>query len=207
MRCAAASQDKIGWWEFMKGRISVDIAMIQCLHCTTAPCMMNGNDWTRHFISSIIQLSHSWWIFHNIALHDCSRGVIKLHKHWDVLLELDRPMEVDHLELPQESKFLLKIYFSSLLWLPMDKQSYWVRAMKAAWKSGSRETKIQASMGAGTKWQATKRCKPWPHLDVVMVELHIHYKMERQPPPTKQVQSSATMEIQQPSNKRLKKPD
>ncbi len=151
MRHAATSQDKIDWQEFMEGKISVEIVAIQCLHCATAPCMMNGDDWTRHFISRILQLSHSQWIFCNITLHDRSRGIIKLHKRRDVLLEVDRLMEVDPSELPQESKFLLEMDFSSLLRSPMDKQSYWVRAMKAAWKDGRREVTMQGSMGAGAK--------------------------------------------------------
>jgi hypothetical protein len=115
MRCAAISQDKSGWREFMEGKISVKIVAIQCLRCATAPCIMNGKDWTSHFISRILQLSHSQWIFLNITLHDRSRGIIKLHKRRHVLLEVDRLMEVDPSELPQESKFLLEMDFSSLL--------------------------------------------------------------------------------------------
>ncbi len=99
----------------MEGKISVVIMTIQRLHCATASCMINGNNWTSHFISRILQLSHSQWIFRNITLHDRSRGIIKLHKRRDVLLEVDRLMAVDPSELPQERKFLLKMSFSSLL--------------------------------------------------------------------------------------------
>ncbi len=89
----------------------------------------------------------------------------------------------------------------------MDKQSYWIWALKAAWKAVRQEVTMRASMGAGAKRHTAKRCNPRPNLDVVAVEAQIRSEMERQPTATKQVQSSATMEIQQPSNKRLKKPD
>ncbi len=66
---------------------------------------------------------------------------------------------------------------------------------------------MQASMGAGAKRRTAKCRNPCSNLDVMAVEVKMRSKMERRPPPTKQVQSSETMKIQQPSNKRLKKPD
>ena len=44
MHQAAASQDMIGWHEFMEGKVSKRIANIQTRHCAEAPCMMNGDD-------------------------------------------------------------------------------------------------------------------------------------------------------------------
>ncbi len=61
----------------------------------------------------------------------------------------------------------------------MDKQSYWVRAMKAAWKAGRREVTIKASMGAGAKRCTAKRRNPRPNLDVAAVEAQISSEMER----------------------------
>ena len=123
MHRVAASQDKIGWREFMEGKISKEIVSIQRLHCARSPGTMNGDDWTRHFLGRILQLSHSQWIFRNITLHDRSRGILKLQRRREILLEVDRLMEVDTTELPQESQFLLEMDFNSLIRSPIDKQS------------------------------------------------------------------------------------
>ena len=82
---AAASQDMIGWHEFMEGKVSSKIAAIQQRHCTAALCMMNGDDWMRHFISHVLHLTHSQWIFRNVTLHDSICGTLWLHKREEVL--------------------------------------------------------------------------------------------------------------------------
>jgi hypothetical protein len=54
IRGAAASQDTIGWVEFLHGKVSVEIAKIQEIHCTLSLCRMTGNDWMKHFIANLI---------------------------------------------------------------------------------------------------------------------------------------------------------
>jgi hypothetical protein len=80
MQRAAESQDKVGWWEFKEGRISVKLVSIQKLHCIASPCMMKGDDWMHHFISHILQLSRSQWTFRNITLHDKCRCTLILQE-------------------------------------------------------------------------------------------------------------------------------
>ncbi len=70
----------------------------------------------------------------------------------------------------------------------MDKQSYWGRAMKAECKAGRQEVTMQASMGAGAKQHTAKCFNPRPNLNVAAVDAKICSNMERQTPPTKQVQ-------------------
>ena len=48
----AASQDLIGWREFLEGRISNEFRAIQTLHCASAPRKMNGDDWIKGFSPS-----------------------------------------------------------------------------------------------------------------------------------------------------------
>ena len=55
-----------------------------------------------------------------------------------VLAEVDRLAKVDPILLPENSKYLLEIDFSSLHCDPLEKQSYWVLAMKAAVRAGQR---------------------------------------------------------------------
>ncbi len=59
MYTVARSQNMIGWCEFMEGRVSKNIVAIQQLHCLAAPCRMNGDDWIKHFILFLLQLSYS----------------------------------------------------------------------------------------------------------------------------------------------------
>jgi hypothetical protein len=65
---AAASQDLIGWTEFLHGKISVDIESIQHIHCTLSPCRITGSDWMKAMSSHLMQASHCQWIFWNFYL-------------------------------------------------------------------------------------------------------------------------------------------
>jgi hypothetical protein len=54
VRVAAVGQDLIGWTEFLHGKVSVEIAAIQNLHCMSSPsCRLTGADWMKAFISHL----------------------------------------------------------------------------------------------------------------------------------------------------------
>ena len=46
---AAKSQDKIGWIEFLHGKVSTTFRGIQHAHCITAGTQISGNDWMIQF--------------------------------------------------------------------------------------------------------------------------------------------------------------
>ncbi len=76
---AAAGQDLIGWTEFLHGKVLVEFASIQHIHCALSPsCRLTGDDWMKVFVSQLIQISHSQWIFHNYTLHDKQWGYLRL---------------------------------------------------------------------------------------------------------------------------------
>jgi hypothetical protein len=70
MHTLVDSQDKIGWRHFTEGYISSHFYNIQRFHLLMSSNYLNGADWTKQFISKILQLTHSQWIHRNISLHD-----------------------------------------------------------------------------------------------------------------------------------------
>ncbi len=76
MRMLADSQDKIGWRNFMAGYISSHFYNIQWFHLSMSSNYLNGADWTKQFISKILQLNYSQWIYRNISLHDKRHGYL-----------------------------------------------------------------------------------------------------------------------------------
>jgi hypothetical protein len=69
MRALAESQDKFGWRNFTEGYISSHLYNIQRFHLSMSNNFLNGSDWTKQFISKILHITHSQWIYHNISLH------------------------------------------------------------------------------------------------------------------------------------------
>jgi hypothetical protein len=136
---AAASQDLIGWVEFLHGKVSVDFWTIQDIHCALSSCRMTGEDWMKAFVLHLIQLSHSQWIFRNFTLHDKQRGYLSLLKWKTVLKEVDRLLDTAPEDIPAGSQYLLEIDYSTLYNASLERQSYWVLAMKAACRAGEQE--------------------------------------------------------------------
>ncbi len=68
------SQTHIGWRNFMEGRISCQFHRLQYCHLIQARTNMTAASWTRTFISKILRITHSQWIFRNFILHDKTHG-------------------------------------------------------------------------------------------------------------------------------------
>jgi len=66
------------------------------------------------FISHLLQISHSQWIFRNYTLHDKQRGDLCLRARSDVLREIHELLETSPSEVPPESQYLLELDHSAM---------------------------------------------------------------------------------------------
>lgn len=146
-KALAASQDLIGWREFTEGHISTHFYAIQSFHLTMSSSYLNGESWTSQFISKLLQITHSQWIFRNFSLHDKSNGYLRHKKADDVLRLIHDLSEVAPEDVPEESRFLLEINFSELAHSHIKTQTYWTLAMDAAIKA----TALESARGARAK--------------------------------------------------------
>ncbi len=137
VRVAAVGQDLIRWTEFLHGKVSIEIASIQQLHCMSSPsCRLTGTDWMKAFISHLLQMSYSQWIFRNYTLHDKQRGYLRLRLRSDILREIHELLETPPSDVPPESQYLLELDHSSMYNARYEDQAYWVLAIKAARHAG-----------------------------------------------------------------------
>jgi hypothetical protein len=67
MKALAQSQDMIGCRNFIEGHISTHFYEIQNFHLAMSSSFLNTTDWAKQFISKILHVSHSQWIFCNIS--------------------------------------------------------------------------------------------------------------------------------------------
>ena len=134
-KALAASQDLIGWRDFTKGHISAHFFAIQLLHLAMSSSYLNGEDWTRQFITRLLQITHSQWIFQIISLHDKIHSYLRNKKAEEILQQINKLLEVALEEVPEDSRFLLEINFSGLSKSRLETQTYWMIAMEAAIKA------------------------------------------------------------------------
>jgi hypothetical protein len=133
---AAASQDLIGWTEFLHGKVLVDIEAIQQLHCSLQPCRITGPDWMKAMSSHLIQILHSQWIFWNFTLRDKQRGYLWLTQRRELLREVHSLLNTLPEDIPIESRYVLELNYSTLYNGSFECQAYWTLAMKAACRAG-----------------------------------------------------------------------
>ncbi len=114
------------------GHISTHFYAIQSFHLAMSSSYLNSEDWIRQFISRILQLTHSQWIFRNISFHDKTNGFLRNKKADEILQLINEFAEVAPEEVPSDSRFLLEINFSELTKAHLETQTYWTLAVDAA---------------------------------------------------------------------------
>jgi hypothetical protein len=132
MRALAESQDKIGWRNFTEGYISSHFYNNQRFHLLMSINFLNGSDWTKQFISKLLQITHSQWIYHNTSLHDRRQGYLHNKQSEDLLQEITKLSDLSPDEVPESCQFLLEVNSTDLTSSHLETQRYWTLTMNAA---------------------------------------------------------------------------
>jgi hypothetical protein len=128
----ALSQDSIGWRNFMEGRISSKITALQKSHLLLSGSRLSAKSWMSTFISKVLHITHSQWIFRNFMLHDKAMGYLRLKACTDAAVRIDDLMQSRPSAIPSDSRFLLEFDIEGLIGSDSDTQQYWIAAMEAA---------------------------------------------------------------------------
>ncbi len=102
-KALATSQDLIGWRDFTVGHILTHFYVIQSFHLAMSSSYLNGEDWTKQFISRILQLTHLQWIFRNISFHDKTNGFLRNKKADKILQLINEFAKVAPEDVPSDS--------------------------------------------------------------------------------------------------------
>jgi len=208
----AKAQDAIGWRHFMEGKISRELFSLQSFYLACTPSLLTIASWAKQFVSHVLHITHSQWLFRNHTLHDDSQGYLKVRKRREILLEIAGLADSDPEELPPDSRYLLEIDFAALASGALEQQSYWLLAYKAARIAGGRRAMIRRRRGGngasarrlakrlGRKWQ------PKLSLGTREVEAEIDRRTGSKRKPSRKHPRQQRLQTQYGSNKR-RKPD
>eukprot|EP00956_Cyclotella_meneghiniana_P027633 scaffold62402_cov42-Cyclotella_meneghiniana.AAC.1 len=130
-------QQLIGWDNFMLGQITTSLRPLQHSHLLSSPSLLTVDDWLTNLINKLLHITHGQWIYRNISKHHATLGFIRKTERRNMLLEIDRLAQLTQEDVPEDSKFLLEIDFSSLRYADTCTQNYWVHAVKAAVVAGN----------------------------------------------------------------------
>ena len=142
-----------------------------------SPGHLNGTEWVKHFITRVLTITQSQWIYRNVSFHDKQHGYAKRKRVEELNHTIRHLCDTNPRNLPQESRFLLERDDNDLSKESMLKKEYWVESMETAVKAG----RMKAKMGrrARRARRETRRMiKRNERLGVFAVEREIREDME-----------------------------
>jgi hypothetical protein len=92
---------------------------------------LNGEDWTKQFISKLLQITHSQWIYRNISLRDRCHGYLHTKNVKEIMWDIESLSSLAPKDVPKASHFLLKINFTKLTKFHIETQKYWTLVVNA----------------------------------------------------------------------------
>ncbi len=63
---------------------------------------LNREDWTKQFISKLLQITHSQWIFCNFSLHDRTHGYLQNKKADKILQIINKLSDIALEDIPDD---------------------------------------------------------------------------------------------------------
>jgi hypothetical protein len=93
---------------------------------------LNGEDWTKQFISKLLQITYSQWIYRNISLHDRRHGYLHMKNAKENMCDIESLSSLAPEDVPKASHFLLEINFTELTKFHIETQKYWTLAVNVA---------------------------------------------------------------------------
>jgi hypothetical protein len=172
MRSLAKSQDLNGWRNFTEGYISTHFYEIQSFHLTRSSSYLTSADWTNLFISKILQITHSQWIYRNISLHNKRHRYLHKKKSEEILKEVEALSDLAPEDVPAESRFLLEINYTNLATFHIETQKCWTLAVRAAIHAKTLE-QAQSARSKRIRWKNNSKIPSRKKMGIVAIKQQI----------------------------------
>jgi hypothetical protein len=114
------------------GMVSSKLLPLQSAIAHNSKLSSNATWWISGFITQLLQVTHTQWIYHCVLVHNCTTGIlISMHKE-DLLKEIEHQLLLGADGLEEKDRFLLKCNFNELATTSGEHQEYWLLAILAA---------------------------------------------------------------------------
>ncbi len=149
----ATSQDIIGWDGFAMGMVSSKLLPLQSATMHNSKSSSNATRWISGFITQLLQVTHTQWIYCCVLVHDRTTGIqISTHKE-ELLKEIKHQLLLGADGLDKQDWFLLKCNFDKLASTSGEHQEYWLLAILAVREASQiRSSRDDTMQGCDHDW-------------------------------------------------------
>ena len=129
----ARDQDKLGWDNFIMGRISTSLFTFQHNHLVQTHSLQSISSWACKFTQLILNIPHRQWLYRNARIHIRLVEKMTATEHHDIKDKVAALLNTDPDELlPQHRPLLLQQNFTHLGQGPTLDRQHWIAQMQSA---------------------------------------------------------------------------
>ena len=150
IRRLSQAQDPIESRNFTEGKLSKSFRVIQQDHLKQQETRVTVDSWLKGFVSKLLAMTHSQWLFRCITKHYRLKGTLLLARKEDLLKEIERQLDMGVDTIANEDRWMLEVDVDQLRNTSLSEKQYWIHAVEAAQQAGSRALKL--AEGVSCSW-------------------------------------------------------
>ena len=133
----ARFHDRLGWDNFLEGRISSIWVEMRHLEVEADSLHTTAEYWARGLIRHLVQITHRQWIYCNSAVHLKVRGSLSQPQHEKLMDTIEDYLHVDPMSLLPEDRRFLTVDLEALAESSPVNQQTWVAEMETTVSAAS----------------------------------------------------------------------
>ena len=91
--------------------------------------------WTTGVVIELLEPTHSQWLYHCVQVHDKVQGTLATQHKEELQREIEAQQDQGFGNLLEEDQFLAEVNLEDLENTSVERQEYWLVAMRAAWEA------------------------------------------------------------------------
>ena len=103
------TQDRIGWRNFTEGKITKCFCAVQRRFLKASGASLTVDSWLKAFVSKLLGMTHSMWIFRCISKHHRTKGKLVLDTKAKIFKEIERQLAMGEEAIAKEDKWMLEV--------------------------------------------------------------------------------------------------
>ena len=125
-------QDKIGWTNFLEGKITTEIRQIQTVHLQNISSDINIDTWIQSLISQLLHFIHVQWLYRNEVVHRKTKDGLKRSEGAAIRIAIRVQLNLGIDDIDEEDHFLLQHTAEEIYQWSGEEKKLWLCAITAA---------------------------------------------------------------------------
>jgi hypothetical protein len=128
IHAAATTQDRIGWRNFVEGKISKEWRILQSRHYLEIASRRSGDRWAEKLVTKLLELVHSMWKYRNSILHERDKDGLKVRDGAELTAAVNEQFVLGHAGLARGDRH----FISRVAQLPVAERRAWLEGVTLA---------------------------------------------------------------------------